>query len=69
MPVKNLVQNIRQQRRMPAAQLARDGGISRPTIYAIEAETYTPKTSVALKLAQALNCRVEDLFSRKNMSC
>src|ERR1700691_6173753 len=63
MPIVNRLQMIRQQRQIAAAQLARDVGISRPTIYAIEAGTYTPNTSVALKLAQALECRVEDLFS------
>src|ERR1700733_4227292 len=63
MKIKNDLQSIREQRGIAAAQLAREVGISRPTIYAIEAGTYTPNTSVALKIALALECRVEDLFS------
>jgi len=63
MKIKNDLQSIREQRGIAAAELARRVGISRPTIYAIEAGTYTPNTSVALKLARALECRVEDLFS------
>ncbi|MGH9691349.1 MAG: substrate-binding domain-containing protein [Candidatus Acidiferrales bacterium] len=63
MPIKNRLQMIRQQRGLAAAQLARDVGISRPTIYAIEAGNYTPNTTVALRLARALECSVEDMFS------
>ncbi len=38
-------------------------GITRQAIYAIEANLYLPTTAVALRLAGALDCRVEDLFS------
>src|ERR1700676_2840954 len=61
--VKNHLQTIREQRGIAAAALARQVGISRPTIYAIEAGNYMPNTAVALRLARALECRVEDLFS------
>jgi molybdate-binding protein/DNA-binding XRE family transcriptional regulator len=37
--------------------------VRRQTIYAIEARTYVPNTTIALKLAQALQVNVEDLFS------
>jgi molybdate-binding protein/DNA-binding XRE family transcriptional regulator len=63
MKIQNHLQTIREQRGIAAAALAAQVGISRPTIYAIEAGTYTPNTSVALNLARALECRVEDLFS------
>ena len=63
MSVKNNLQTIREQRGIAAAQLARDVGVSRPTIYAIEAGVYTPNTHIALELARVLECRVEDLFS------
>ena len=63
MSVKNSLQTIREQRGIAAAQLARDVGVSRPTIYAIEAGIYTPNTNIALELARVLECRVEDLFS------
>jgi molybdate-binding protein/DNA-binding XRE family transcriptional regulator len=38
-------------------------GITRQAICAIEAGQYSPATSVALRLARALRCRVEDLFA------
>jgi putative molybdopterin biosynthesis protein len=44
-------------------QLAARVGVSRQAIVAIEANQYVPNTAVALRLAQALGCRVEDLFS------
>ena len=37
-------------------------GVSRQTIYAMEAGTYIPNTAVALRLARALDASVEDLF-------
>ena len=43
--------------------LAERAGITRQAIVAIEAGRYTPNTAVALRLAQALACRVEDLFA------
>ncbi len=48
---------------MGAADLARRVGVSRQTIYAIEAGSYVPNTEVALKLARELEVAVEELFS------
>lgn len=56
---------IRQQRGIPAAQLAKLVGVSRQTIYAIEAGDYVPNTMLALQMAQILEVRVEDLFQLK----
>src|SRR5580704_7787586 len=56
---------IRQQRGMAAAQLAKLTGVSRQTIYAIEAGDYVPNTTLALHMAQILEVRVEDLFQIK----
>ena len=44
-------------------QLADMAGITRQAVCAVEANQYSPATSVALQLARALRCRVEDLFS------
>ncbi|MEM8770753.1 MAG: helix-turn-helix transcriptional regulator [Pseudomonadota bacterium] len=43
--------------------LATAVGVSRKTINTIERGKFTPSTVLALKLADALGCRVEDLFS------
>jgi molybdopterin molybdotransferase/putative molybdopterin biosynthesis protein len=52
----------RQQRGISASELARQAGVSRQTIYAIEAGEYVPNTTLALQLAKILEVRVEDLF-------
>jgi putative molybdopterin biosynthesis protein len=54
---------LRQKRGLSAIQLAQITGVSRQTIYAIEAGTYVPNTAVALRLARALDTKVEDLFA------
>jgi len=53
---------IRGQRGISAAKLAKLVGVSRQTVYAIEAGDYVPNTTLALQLAKILEVRVEDLF-------
>jgi putative molybdopterin biosynthesis protein len=62
MSVENHVAAIRQSRGLAAAELAKRTGVSRQTIYAIEAGSYVPNTAVALRLARELEVPVEDLF-------
>ena len=62
MEVRTNLAQLRARRGIGAAQLANQVGISRQTIYAIEAGTYVPNTKVSLKLAQALDTTVEELF-------
>jgi putative transcriptional regulator len=38
---------------------------SRQTIHSIESEKFVPSVELALKLAQVLNVKVEDIFSLK----
>ena len=61
--VKNQVGEIRKSRGIGASELARRVGVSRQTIYAIEAGTYVPNTEVALCLAQELEVTIDELFS------
>ncbi len=58
----NKLSPLRQKRGLSAIELAKAVGISRQTVYAIESGTYVPNTVVALRLARALDCSVEDLF-------
>jgi molybdate-binding protein/DNA-binding XRE family transcriptional regulator len=53
---------IREQRGISAIRLAQLTGVSRQTIYAIEAGDYVPNTTLALQLARILEVQVEDLF-------
>ena len=63
MSVRNKLAEVRQRRGLTAAVLASKAGVTRQTIYAIEARRYIPNTLVALRLAQILEVSVEDLFS------
>ncbi len=63
--IDTTVREKRQALRLSQKQLADLAGITRQAICAIEASQYSPSTSVALKLAQVLRCRVEDLFNLK----
>ncbi|MEM1040631.1 MAG: helix-turn-helix transcriptional regulator [Pseudomonadota bacterium] len=47
------------------AGLAEKIGVSRKTINTIENNVFTPSTTLALKLARALETTVEDLFQLK----
>ncbi|HEX7596991.1 MAG TPA: substrate-binding domain-containing protein [Polyangia bacterium] len=54
---------MRQRLSMQQNDLATQIGVSRQTLSAIESGETVPSTLIALNLARALNCRVEDLFS------
>ncbi len=61
----DLCNNLRQTRirlGMSQQDLANMAGVSRQTIGGIEGGMYAPSTTVALRLAKALGCSVEDLF-------
>jgi molybdate-binding protein/DNA-binding XRE family transcriptional regulator len=53
---------LRRKRGLSAIRLAAVAGVSRQTIYAMEAGTFVPNTAVALRLARALETTVEELF-------
>jgi putative molybdopterin biosynthesis protein len=61
--IENHLGTLRQKRGISASQLAKTVGVTRQTIYAMEAGSYVPNTAVALRLAQALEVKVEDLFT------
>ena len=63
MEVRTNLTRLRTQRGIAAARLAGLVGISRQTVYAIEAGTYVPNTEVALHLARELEVTVDELFS------
>lgn len=60
--VSNRLNSIRKARGLSAAVLARQAGVSRQTIHAIEAGSYVPNTVVALRLASLLETTVEEIF-------
>ena len=60
--IENNLADLREKRGLAAASLAKMAGVSRQTIYAIEAGNYMPNTAVALRLARALEAGVEEVF-------
>ena len=61
-PVRNRVKSLRVQQGLSQQELARAGGVTRQTISNIEGGLFVPSVAVAMRLARALGCRVEDLF-------
>ncbi len=60
--IDNRLQALRNQIGWSQAELAERAGLSRHTVLAIEQGRMTPSTAIALRLAQVLHCRVEELF-------
>jgi len=63
--VESCLRRRRQLVGLSQKQLAALIGVTRQFICAMEAGKCTPATSLALRLAAVLNCKVEDLFSLK----
>ncbi len=61
--IHSAVKSRRSAAGMSQAELARRTSVSRQTISSLEAGRYAPSTVLSLRLASALDCRVEDLFS------
>lgn len=61
--IENRLKSLRTAKGLSQGDLARMAGLTRQAVYAIETSRYLPTTPVALRLAKALECRVEDVFS------
>jgi len=60
--LRNSLKDERTQLGLTQAELAERVGVSRKTINTVENGVFVPSTTLALKLARALGCRVEDIF-------
>lgn len=56
------LKEIRNKKKITQTQLADLAGVKRQAIYDLESGRYLPNTSVALRLARILDCRVENIF-------
>jgi putative transcriptional regulator len=59
----NRLNDFRAERGLTQAALAEMVGVSRKTINTVENGVFVPSTLLALKMARALGCSVEDLFA------
>src|SRR6476619_3511266 len=64
--IENHLRVLRSAKSFSQGDLARMASVTRQAIYAIENNLYLPTTAVALRLARALDCRVDDLGSVLN---
>ena len=58
----NRLREIRQENDIPQNVLAEAVEVSRQTIHAIESSKYTPSVELAMKIAEFLDLKVEDIF-------
>ena len=64
--MKNTIRERRKARGLSQEELARQCGVSRQTINAIENDKYDPTLSLAFRLAKALETMVDALFSHED---
>lgn len=57
-----MIKALRKQAGYRQEDMARELGVSRQTIIAIENDKYNPTLELAMKMARLLNRRVEDIF-------
>ena len=60
--MKNLIRVERARNNLSQQDLADKLGITRQSVYAIEAGKFVPSTLLALKMAKLFNVKVEEIF-------
>ncbi len=60
--LKTSIKELREKINMSTAQLAEKVGVPIQTINYLEEGRYNPSLTLAYKIAEVLNCRIEDLF-------
>ena len=61
--LSNRLRELRAEQDLTQAARAERVGVSRKTINTVENGGFVPSTILALQLARALDCRVEDIFT------
>jgi putative transcriptional regulator len=61
--LSNRLRDLRTERGLTQAALAERVGVSRKTVNTVENGVFIPSALLALKLARALDCAVEAIFS------
>ena len=58
----NNLEKLRKNAGLTQKELSERANVSRKSINAVENGIYVPSTVLALKIAESLGCKVEDLF-------
>lgn len=61
--MKNRVKQLRKEAGLRQEDMAKELGVSRQTIIAIENDKYDPSLELAVKIARLLGLHVEDIFT------
>ena len=61
--MKNNLRVLRAERKWTQADLADRLEVSRQTVHAIETEKYEPSLTLAFKMAELFELRIEDIFA------
>ena len=62
MDLENKLKKVRKSQKVTQLELAQHVGVSRQSIYAIEASKSEPSLSLALKISKVLSVPVEEVF-------
>lgn len=60
--MKNRIRVLRAEERWSQAELGERVGVSRQAINAVETSKHDPSLSLAFKIAEAFNMRIEEVF-------
>ena len=60
--MKNRIRVLRAERRWSQAELGERVGVSRQAINAVETSKHDPSLSLAFKIAEAFDAKIEDVF-------
>lgn len=63
--LENEVLELRTKKGLTQEELAKEVGVTRQTIIAIEKGNYTPSVLLAIRIAKYFNVSVDDIFSVK----
>ncbi len=62
MSMRNVIKQLRKDAGLRQEDLARELGVSRQTIIAIENDKYNPTLKLAMRIARVLQRHVEEIF-------
>ena len=62
MPMRNIIKRLRKDAGLRQEDMAKELGVSRQTIIAIENDKYNPSLELAMKIAKLLNLHIDEIF-------
>ena len=60
--MRNIIKRLRKDAGLRQEDMAKELGVSRQTIIAIENDKYNPSLELAMKIAKLLNLHIDEIF-------